>query len=49
MTEKMSVLSIPLPPAVKADMDAHPDVRWAEVAREAILEKLDALTKESGK
>lgn len=40
-----SVLSVPLPGELKAEMDRHREIRWVEVARQAIVERLRILEK----
>lgn len=37
--------SVPLSSEVKKRMDSHSDVKWVEVARRAIVNKLDLLEK----
>ena len=38
-----AILSVPLPVSVKERMDKRREIRWVEVARQAILEKLSVL------
>jgi len=38
-----AILSVPLPVDVKSKMDKRRDIRWVEVARQAILERLSLL------
>lgn len=38
-----AVLSVPLPADVKKQMDRHSEIKWVEVARKAIVEKLELL------
>ncbi len=40
-----AILSVPLPVGIKTEMDKHREIRWVEVARQAILEKLSVLEK----
>ena len=40
-----AILSVPLPVKVKADMARHREIRWVEVARQAIIRKLSVLEK----
>lgn len=39
------MLSVPLTQEVKTEMDKHSDIKWVEVARKAIIEKLQLLEK----
>ncbi len=39
----MANLTLALPDAVSRDMKLFSDVRWSEVARKAIIEKVEAL------
>lgn len=38
-----AILSVPLPASVKAKMDGRRDIRWVEVARQAIMQKIAVL------
>lgn len=40
-----SILSVPLPGEVKRRMKERDEIKWVEVARRAIVEKLDLLDK----
>ncbi|MFH1211834.1 MAG: hypothetical protein V1659_02790 [Candidatus Woesearchaeota archaeon] len=39
----MGNITLSMPDAVQAEMRNFTDVRWSEVARKAIIEKIDAL------
>ncbi len=39
------VLSVPIPLEVKQRIDEHREIKWVEVARSAIVQKLDILDK----
>ncbi len=39
------ILSVPVSPDVKKRMDQHREIKWVEVARSAVVEKLDILEK----
>jgi len=39
------MLSVPLPASVKEEMKKHPEIKWVEVARRAIVERLEILDK----
>jgi hypothetical protein len=41
----MSNITLYLPDEVKEQLDAHPEIRWSEVARSALIEKLNEITK----
>lgn len=40
-----AILSVPLPVEVRAEMDAHKEIKWVEVARQAIIRQLEVLEK----
>lgn len=40
-----SILSVPLPEELKNEMEKHKEIKWVEVARRAIREKVQALEK----
>ncbi|MBS3067786.1 hypothetical protein J4450_03725 [Candidatus Micrarchaeota archaeon] len=40
-----NILSVPLPEELKDEMGRHKDVKWVEVARQALWEKVKALEK----
>ena len=40
-----AVLSVPLPADVKSEMEKHGEIKWVEVARMAIVEKLRLMDK----
>lgn len=40
-----AILSVPLPSEIKEEMDKHKEMKWVEVARRAILERLELLEK----
>ena len=37
------MLSVPLPPGLKDEMGRHREIKWVEVARQAIVEKMRSL------
>lgn len=37
------MLSVPLPDDLKKDLDRHKEIKWVEVARQALKEKVEAL------
>jgi len=39
------MLSVPLPANVKQEMSKYPEIKWVEVARRAIVERLEILEK----
>lgn len=39
------ILSVPVSPEVKQRMDSHREIKWVEIARSAVVEKLDILEK----
>ena len=40
-----AILSVPLPENLKEGMDKHSEIRWVEVARQGIAERLRLLEK----
>jgi hypothetical protein len=40
-----NILSVPLPDELKDEMERHRDIKWVEVARQALWEKVRALEK----
>ena len=40
-----SILSVPLPNELKIEMEKHKEIKWVEVVRAALREKLKALQK----
>ncbi|HLC68203.1 MAG TPA: hypothetical protein VJH24_00045 [Candidatus Bilamarchaeaceae archaeon] len=40
-----NMLSVPLPEELKEEMDRHKDIKWVEVVRQALWEKVKALEK----
>ena len=40
-----SILSVPLPEELRNEMDRHTEIKWVEVARQAIWEKIRTLEK----
>jgi hypothetical protein len=41
----MSNITLYLPDDVKEQLDAHSEIRWSEIARQALIEKLEEITK----
>ncbi len=39
------MLSVPLPEELKEEMDRHKEIKWVEIARQALWEKVRALEK----
>ena len=39
----MANMTLAIPDDLRREMKQHPDIRWSEVARKAILEKLENL------
>ena len=39
------MLSVPLPAGIKGEMKKYPEIKWVEVARQAIVERLEILEK----
>ncbi len=37
------MLSVPLPDELKEELDKHKEIKWVEVARQALREKVEAL------
>ncbi len=40
-----NILSVPLPAELKEEMAKHTEIKWVEVARQALWEKVKALEK----
>lgn len=40
-----NILSVPVPEELKEEMDRHREIKWVEVARQALWEKIRALEK----
>ena len=40
-----NILSVPLPEELKEEMEKHKEIKWVEVARQALWEKVKALEK----
>ncbi len=40
-----NMLSVPLPEELKEEMERHKDIKWVEVVRQALWEKIKALEK----
>lgn len=40
-----NILSVPLPEELKEEMSRHAEIKWVEVARQALWEKVKALEK----
>jgi len=40
-----NMLSVPLPEELKEEMDRHKEIKWVEIARQALWEKVRALEK----
>ena len=41
----MVSITLAVPPDLKAEMDKHPEFNWSEIARKAIRERLEFLSK----
>ena len=41
----MSNITLYLPADVKERIDSHPEIRWSEIARHALIEKLEEIAK----
>ncbi|MFH1106398.1 MAG: hypothetical protein V1787_00730 [Candidatus Micrarchaeota archaeon] len=37
------MLSVPLPDDLKKDLDRHKEIKWVEIARQALRDKVEAL------
>ena len=40
-----SILSVPLPAELRGEMEKHKEIKWVEVARQALWEKVRTLEK----
>jgi hypothetical protein len=40
-----NILSVPLPEELKEEMEKHKEIKWVEVARQALWEKIKAVEK----